>query len=125
MIKDFVRDEKNGEVKWVSDGVLISKKYNNKIQAELIVDQNRVLVVSDHKESGPQNLCIYDEKGEVVLKPMMPKLNNSVDGVYSVWFIPGSKIQKVVLLTDEYSPFDTVCNLNINTGEFSDFHRTK
>lgn len=125
MIKDFKRDEKNGVVEWKSDGVLISKKYNNRIQAELIADQNRVLIVSDHKESGPQNLCIYDENGEVVLKPLMPELSSPVDGIYSIWFVPCGDVQKVILLTDEYSPFDTACNLNILTGEFFYFHRTK
>ncbi|WDE03670.1 hypothetical protein SG34_020120 [Thalassomonas viridans] len=124
MIKNFIKNEELGEVLWDFNGKKIEKKFRKRIQAELIADKNFVVVIANHKEVGNRNLFIYDEAGNIKSNPEMPKLTLPVEGVYSIWFVPGKEEQKVVLLTDENSPFDTACTFNLNTGVFSKFHRT-
>lgn len=125
MIDNFIRNEKLGEVLWESNGKKIKKTFINKIQAELVKTDNLVMVIASHKEVGAKNLFIFDEQGNIKLNPEMPILSSPVKGIYSVWYIPDNEEQKIILLTDENSPFDTACTLNFKTGKFYDFHRTK
>lgn len=125
MINNFLYEPTTGLVEWDCSTRRVSKTFKGNIQVELMNSENKVLVVADAKEVGSDNLFIFDEAGNVVLNPKMPKLSKSVKGVYSIWYVKGSKEHTAILLSDEFSPYDTACKFNVENGEFSEFHATK
>ncbi|WP_167855510.1 hypothetical protein [Hymenobacter fodinae] len=55
----------------------------------------------------------------------MPKLRHPVHGVYAIWFEQHQRQQTVLLLTDEYTPYDTTCTFDVESHAFSNIHPTK
>ena len=125
MITNFkvCKDEKR--ISWKSNGQLLEFNFKYPVAANHNEYLDQVLVQSDALESGEKNLTIYNPDGSIAARPEMPKLKHRVDGVYAVWFGQGKKEVTVILLTDEYAPYDTACTFNLEKYTFSKFHPTK
>ena len=118
-------DESNKQVPWVSNGSIVIKTFSGEVFAYLIDELDEVLILADSMFDGPENLFIYNGDGGERLNPAMPTINNPVDGIYSIWFVKGLMKQEVILLSEEYSPYDTGCTFDLETGDFSNFHPSK
>ena len=116
---------KNGNVTWSYNSAEITKTFKGDIFAYLIDFRNEILILADSSFDGPKNLFIYNADGTIRLNPTMPTLKKLVQGVYAVWFVEGETQLEVVLITEEYAPYDTGCTFNLCDGSFSNFHPTK
>ena len=125
MITNFKVSEDRKTVSWENEGQPISFAFQYKAFANHIEYLDAVIIQSDVRESGEQNLAIYNANGSVKVRPEMPALKHGVGGVYSVWFDQGNRQQTVVLMTDEFRPYETACTFDLETYEFSNFHPTK
>lgn len=125
MITNFKLSEDYKTVFWQNDGQEITLSFQRDVTAYHIEYLNEVIVQSAPQESGRNNLIIYNADGSVKARPDMPKLKHGVGGVYSIWFAQGKRQQTVVLMSDEFSPYDTACTFDLETYEFSNFHPTK
>ena len=125
MITDFKVSSDEKLISWTSNGQLQELDFKYPVAANHIEYLDKVLVQSDTLESGEKNLTIYNPDGSIAARPEMPKLKHRVDGVYAVWFGQGKRDVTVVLLTDEYAPYDTACTFNLEKYTFSKFHPTK
>jgi len=118
-------DESNKQISWVSNGTIVIKAFGGEIFAYLIDELDEVLVLADSTFDGPNNLFIYNGDGSERLNPVMPALKKPVDGVYAIWFVKGLMKQEVILLSEEYSPYNTGCTFDLKAGVFSNFHPSK
>jgi hypothetical protein len=125
MINKFRISKDEKTVSWKNDDQEVKILFQYKIIANHIKYLDQVIVESDVRESGSNNLIIYNADGSVRARPDMPVLKHGVGGVYSVWFDQGKRLQTLVLMTDEFSPYDTACTFDLETYEFSKFHPTK
>lgn len=125
MISNFKEIPAKFIVSWENEGKVIELRFKYRAFANHIEYLDEVLVQSDARESGSRNLCIYKADGSVKACPEMPPLKHEVGGVYSVWFDQGNRYQTVVLMTDEFNPYETACTFDLETYEFSKFHPTK
>ena len=125
MIKSFKVSEDRKKVSWQYNGRTIEFVFQYEVFANHIQYLNTIIIQSDVRESSERNLAIYNVDGSVKARPDMPKLKHGVGGVYSVWFDQGKRQQTVVLMTDEFSPYETACDFDLETYEFSNFHPTK
>ena len=125
MITNFNVSSDRLLVSWENEGKTIALHFKHRAYANLVEYLNEVLVQSDARESGSRNLAIYSADGAEKARPDMPPLKHEVGGVYSVWFDQGNRYQTVVLMTDEFSPYETACTFDLETHEFSKFHPTK
>ena len=125
MITNFKVSEDRKTVSWKNEEQAINFVFQYKAFANHIEYLNEVIIQSDVRESGEQNLAIYNANGSIKARPAMPILKHGVGGVYSVWFDQGNRKQTVVLMTDEFSPYETACTFDLETYEFSNFHPTK
>jgi hypothetical protein len=123
MITDFSIEAK--QVTWQHAGQLIRLRFQYPVAAHHIQYLDEVLIQSDAREWGSQNLTIYSADGSVRARPAMPTLRQPVHGVYAVWFEQGQRQQTVVLLTDECHPYDAACTFDLETHGFSNIHPTK
>ncbi len=125
-INNISFDIESNQIGWQYKKESISIKLSGKIEFVYFLDhRNKIMILTNYSESDGKNLFVYCFDGQLHLHPEMPVLSKPVNGVYDVWFKPNSDIQTTVLLTDHFNPYDTKCNFNINTGEFSEFTRTK
>jgi hypothetical protein len=125
MITKFNVSEDQKTVFWKNEGNVITLTFQYGTFANHIEYLDEVIIQSDVRESGEQNLAIYNADGSLKARPEMPVLKHSVGGVYSVWFDQGKRQQTVVLMTDEFSPYDTACTFDLETHAFFNFHPTK
>lgn len=125
MITNFKVSEDRKTVFWENAGQPIHFIFQYKAFANHIEYLDEVIIQSDVRESGEQNLAIYNADGSVKARPEMPKLKHGVGGVYSVWFDQGKRQQTAILMTDEFSPYETACTFDLETHTFSNFHPTK
>ena len=125
MITHFKVSEDAKSVTWQQDGQLKAVSFEYKVEAYHIEYLNEVIVQSDARESGSRNLIIYNADGSVKARPEMPKLKHEVGGAYAIWFAQGKREQTVVLMTDEYKPYDTACTFDLETYQFFKFHPTQ
>lgn len=124
MITNFKVSEDRKVVSWQCNTQEIEFKFQNPVYANYIEYLNEVIIHSDVRESDEQNLALYKEDGSLKVRPKMPKLKHKVGGIYSVWFVQGERQQTVVLLSDEFKPYDTACTFDLETHRFSKFHPT-
>lgn len=124
MITDFKVSLDRLLVSWKNDGKAIAMHFEHKAFANQIEYLDEVIIHSDARESGEQNLALYNADGTLKVRPNMPKLEHKVHGVYAVWFVQGERQQQVVLLSDEYKPYDTGCTFDLETHRFFKFHPT-
>ncbi|UOG74195.1 hypothetical protein MTX78_18990 [Hymenobacter tibetensis] len=125
MITKFKVSKDHQTVSWQAAGQPVELHFQYPVEANYVKHLNQVIVQSDIRESGQQNLALYVEDGSVKVRPPMPKLEHEVTGVYAVWFVPGEDNVTTILLTDEYKPYDTACTFDLRTGTLSDLHATK
>ena len=125
MITNFKVSDNRKKVTWKNEGKPVVFEFKHPVSAHQIVYLDEILIHSSTKEDGEKNLAIYHSDGTIKARPTMPKLKEEVSGIYSVWFDPGQKQITVVLLSDEYAPYDTACTFNLETHKFSKFHPTK
>ena len=125
MITNFKVSPDRLLVSWDDNGNSIVLHFKHKAFANHIEYLNEVIIQSDARESGSRNLAIYTADGKIKARPEMPKLKHEVGGVYSVWFDQDNRYQTVVLMTDEFNPYETACTFDLETYEFSKFHPTK
>lgn len=125
MITNFKVSDDRRTVSWQNDGQEVKLLFQYKAFANHIEYLDEVIVQSDVYESGKTNLAIYNADGSVKARPEMPKRKSEVAGVYSVWFDQGNRYQTVVLISDEFNPYQTACTFDLETYEFSNFHPTK
>lgn len=125
MITNFNVSEDKKIVSWEHKGQTKELRFQYEVFANHIEYLDKIIVQSNARESGSKNLAIYNADGSVKARPEMPNLKCEVGGVYSVWFDRGNRKQTVVLMTDEFSPYDTACTFDLETYEFCDFHPTK
>lgn len=125
MITNFKVSEDEKTVSWENEGRAKRLLFEYPVAANHIVYLDEVIVQSDTRENGETNLAIYKADGLVKVRPEMPKRKHKVAGVYAVWFGQGKKRVPVVLLSDEYRPYDTACTFDLETHQFFDFHPTK
>jgi hypothetical protein len=125
MITNFKVSNDRKKVTWDNDGKLVAFEFEYPVSAHHIDYLDEVLIHSSTKEDDAKNLAIYYSNGILKARPNMPKLKHEVSGVYSVWFEQGQKQITVVLLSDEYNPYDTACSFDLETYKFLKFHPTK
>lgn len=125
MITKFKVSKDQQTVSWQAAGKPIELRFLYPVEANHVKHLNQVIVQSDVRESGSENLVLYAEDGSIEHRPPMPIRPHPVSGVYAVWFVPGQDTVTAVLLSDEFKPYDTACTFNLRTGTFSDFHATK
>lgn len=125
MITNFKVSEDSKIVSWKNEEQLKKIVFECRVEAYYIEYLDEVIVQSDARESGSSNLIIYNADGSVKARPQMPQLKHEVGGVYAIWFAQGKRAQTLVLMTDEYKPYDTACTFDLETHEFSKFHPTK
>jgi hypothetical protein len=125
MITNFKVSPDRLQVSWKNEDKAIRLEFKYKASANHIEYLDEVIIQSDARESGSRNLAIYTADGVIKARPEMPALKHEVGGVYSVWFDQGNRYQTVVLMTDEFSPYDTACTFDLETYKFSKFHPTK
>lgn len=94
-------------------------------QAVYISGKQEFVVIADNRETGPNNLFIYDSFGKVIANPEMPEMDTKVDGVYSMWYVEGSNEQTLILLTPERTHYETKCTFSLSGHSFSDFSATR
>ena len=124
MINNFNISQDKRNVSWQYDGQLVEFNYAHPVYANHIEYLKEVIIHSSVRESGEQNLALYKEDGSLKVRPQMPKRQPKVNGVYAVWFVQGQRQQTVVLLSEEFKPYDTACTFDLETHRFSNFHRT-
>jgi hypothetical protein len=125
MINKFKVSEDRKTVSWRNDEQKIELPFQCKVFANHIEYLDEVIIQSDVFESGRQNLAIYNADGSIKARPQMPERKSEVAGVYSVWFGQGDRQVTVVLISDEFNPYQTACTFDLETYEFSKFHPTK
>lgn len=125
LIYNFLHIPLSGVVTWENESGNVSLSFPNAFQVKLLKEKSEVLIVADPEQVGNRNLLIFDETGNERLRPYMPSLSESVDGVYSLWHVDGNDNHTAILLCNEYSPYETACTFNEKTGEFTNFHPTK
>jgi len=125
MIKKFKISEDEKMVSWEHEGQLKTLEFQYRVAAYHIEYLDQVLVQSAVRESGRTNLAIYNADGSLKARPEMPKRKSEVAGVYAVWFGQGDRQVTIVLISDEFTPYQTACTFDLETYEFFDFHRTK
>jgi hypothetical protein len=121
---NFKVSEDRKTVSWKDGEKLLKFKFQYPVSAHHIKYLDKVLIHSSTDETGETNLAIYDPDGTMISRPPMPTLKHKVFGVYSVWFEQNQRKITVVLLSDEYVPYDTACSFDLETYEFSKFHPT-
>lgn len=119
----LVRPDK--AVEWMCNGRHISKPFKGEVFAYHVEPLNEVLILADSCFNGPRNVFVYYADGALRLNPEMPNLKSSVNGVYAIWFVAGNLQHEAVLLTNEFSPYDTGCTFDVRDGAFSNFHPSK
>ena len=125
MITNFKVSEDEKTVSWENDGQIQEMRFQYSVLANHIEYLDKVVIQSDVRESGRTNLAIYNPDGSLEVRPEMPELKHKVGGVYALWFMQGRKQQTAVLMSNEFSPYDTACTFDLETYKFSDFHPTK
>lgn len=124
MITEFKVSKDEKTVTWQHDGQAKKLAFKYPVAAHHILYLDEVIVQSDTRESGEKNLAIYKADGSLKSRPDMPKIKHKVEGVYAVYFGQGKKQVPVVLLSDEYKPYDTGCTFDLETHKFFKFHPT-
>ena len=124
MITNFNVSEDCKSVTWQVNKQEIKRDFQYAVYANHIEYLDQVIIHSDVRESGEQNLALYKSDGSLLVRPNMPKLKHEVKGVYAVWFVQNERKQTVVLLSDEYKPYDTACTFDLETHRFFGFHPT-
>jgi hypothetical protein len=124
MITAFKLSQDNKTVSWQYEGDTKIVQFTYPVNANHVTLLDEVIVQSDVRESGEQNLLLYHADGSLKVRPAMPKLKHKVHGVYAVWFVPDEIKLTAVLLSDEYKPYDTACTFNLKTHRFSNFRPT-
>lgn len=124
MITKFKVNEERRLVTWEHDGGEIEFVFQYPVYANHIEQLDEVIIHSSVQESGERNLALYRANGSLKARPDMPKLANKVEGVYAVYFGQGKKQVPVVLLCEEYKPYDTGCTFDLETHKFLKFHPT-
>lgn len=125
MISHFHVSPDQRTVSWKNAGREVALHFQYEVYAHHVHYLDEVLVQSDIRESGSNNLCLYKADGSGKACPAMPRLKQEVAGVYAVWFVQGKRYQTVVLHSSEFSPYDTACTFDLETHQFSAFHPTK
>jgi hypothetical protein len=125
MITNFKVSPDRLQVLWKNGHQAIALDFKYKAFANHIEYLDEVIIQSDARERGSRNLTIYTADGVEKTRPEMLALKHEVGGVYSVWFDQGNRYQTVVLMTDEFSPYETTCTFDLETYKFSKFHPTK
>lgn len=124
MITNFEVSADYRVVSWKNGGDNVEVSFQFEIAAYHLEYLNEIIIQSSVQESGTNNLAIYNADGTIKARPNMPKLQHGVGGVYAIWFAQGKREQTLVLMTDEFSPYDTACAFDLETCEFSRFHPT-
>lgn len=125
MISQFTLSNDEKRVSWTNNGLPITLAYERPVAANHIAYLDQVIVQADAREHGPNNLFIYNADGSLNARPDMPTLKRPVQGVYAVWFVPNQRYVTVILLTDEYSPYDTACTFDLEKHTFTKFHPSR
>jgi len=123
-IKNFtlVNEKK---VSWTFHNEKMEMEFKLPVEAYYVSHRDEILVLTDVDEFGSENLLILSGDGGIRLKSKMPDLEKPAFGVYSIWFVDGSDTQEVILNSEMFSPYDTGCLMDLETGVFSDFHPSK
>lgn len=124
MITDFSVGKEEKTVSWKSEGEQHKLQYTYPVLVNHVVLLDEVIVQADVREFGEQNLFLHRADGSIKARPEMPKLKHKVHGVYAVWFVPDEIKLTVVLISDEYKPYDTACTFDLKTHRFSKFRPT-
>lgn len=124
MITDFSVSKDEKTVSWQHEGEAYRLDFAYPVLANYVVLLDEVIVQADVREFGEQNLFLYSADGSLKSRPEMPKLKHKVHGVYAVWFVPDEIKLTVVLISDEYKPYDTACTFDLKTHRFSKFRPT-
>ncbi|RZJ92541.1 MAG: hypothetical protein EOO60_07015 [Hymenobacter sp.] len=124
MLTNFHVSEDRRTVSWQHESQKVDFTFQLPVYANHIEYLDEVIIHSDALESGEHNLALYKADGTLKVRPAMPKLKHKVHGVYAVWFVQGERQQEIVLLSDEYKPYDTACSFDLETHRFSKFHPT-
>lgn len=125
MITQFNVSEDKRKVSWSNNGQPVALTYEYPVEANQVTQFDEVIVQSDVRENGAKNLTIYRADGTIKAQPDMPVLKHSVQGVYAVWFVPNERYVTVILLTEEFSPYDTACTFDLEKHTFSKFHPSR
>jgi hypothetical protein len=112
-------------VTWENGSQPVTLAFGYEVRPHHIEYLNEVLVLRETWGDGERTITIYHADGTVKARPGLPKLRHAVGGIYSIWYEQGQRKQTVVLLTDEFSPYETACDFDLETHEFSNFHPTK
>lgn len=125
MITHFSLSPDKKVVSWEYDGRPVVLAFRHQVTAHHIEYLGTVLVLAELWGAGERVFTIYHADGSLKAQPGLPTRKHEVGGIYSIWFNQGQRKQTVVLLTDEFSPYETACDFDLETYEFSNFHPTK
>ena len=112
-------------IRWENGKQSVALALGYEARPHLLAYLNEVLVLRETWGAGERTITIYHADGTVKAHPALPKLRHAVGGIYSIWYEQGKRKQTVVLLTEEFSPYETACDFDLETHEFSNFHPTK
>ncbi|MGI4874071.1 MAG: hypothetical protein ACRYFX_23170 [Janthinobacterium lividum] len=111
-------------VTWENDEQPVHLAFDYPVRPHHIEYLNTVLILRESWGNGERVFTIYHADGSVKARPGLPKRPHQVGGIYSIWYNQGQRKQTVVLFSDEFKPWDTACDFDLETYEFSNFHPT-
>lgn len=112
-------------VTWDNSGQPVCLAFGHKVLPYHIEYLNEVLVLANVWGAGERVFTIYRADGTVKAHPGLPPHPADVGGIYAIWYVQGQRKQTVVLFSDYFKPYDTACDFDLETYEFSNFHPTK
>ena len=125
MITNFKVSENYRIISWSHKNQTETLAFEYEVAAYHIEYLDEIIVQSDVFESGRNNLALYNADASLKARPEMPERKPRVAGVYAIWFGQGRRQVDLVLISDEFNPYQTACTFDLETYEFSDFHPTK
>ena len=117
-------DEKS--VKWHINDREVELKFDNPIfQALLLENKQQILVITDIKESGRDNLFFYAADGFLFARPELLNAPEKIIGAYAIWYLEHQEEQTLILLPEHRRDYDIKCLFNMNSLKCSDFSITR
>ena len=112
-------------IAWENDGQPVVLAFDHHVLCYHVEYRKEVLLLADVWAAGERVMTIYRADGTVKARPGLPQYPADVGGIYAIWYVQGQRKQTVVLFSDHFKPYDTACDFDLETYEFSNFHPTK
>lgn len=125
-IEKFEISADQKHVTWIFNENVINLHFNKAIyQGILLKRTNQILIISDIKESGRNNMTIFNPDGSENTRLNTPNQQKNISGIYSMWYVEGNDEQTVTFIPETTENYDLKCRFNLHTLSFTDFSVTK